>query len=195
MIQIILSADIDQDIDIIPDLMKIEKQVYEPEYCGEYESIRARFLENKDTFVLAYDDTQMIGYLCFLPISEELYYEFIYSDIFHDDDILPKDIMHYYNGVNLYLLSIAILPQYQNTDVIIQMTNTFSKYLEKKAHNGIIIGNIVASAVTDDGEKFLQNLGFQVLKRVDSQFTLYHFNYCSNYNSDKQKFTEDKEVY
>jgi len=51
------------------------------------------------------------------------------------------------------------------------------------------------SSKFDDGEKFLQNLGFQVLKRVDSQFTLYHFNYCSNYNSDKQKFTEDKEVY
>ena len=34
MIQIILSADIDQDIDIIPDLMEIEKQVYLPAYCG-----------------------------------------------------------------------------------------------------------------------------------------------------------------
>ena len=195
MIQIKLSIDIKHDIDIIPVLMEIEKQVYIPAYCGEYESIRARFLKNKDTFVLAYDDNQMIGYLCFLPISQELYYELINSDTFHDDDILPKDISDYYNGVNLYLLSIAILPQYQNTDVIIQMTNTFSKYLEKKAHNGIIIGNIVASAVTDDGEKFLQNLGFQVLKRLDNQYTLYHLNYCNNYNTGTPILTENKEGY
>ena len=82
-------------------------------------------------------------------------------------------------------LSIAILPHYQNTDVIIQMSNAFSNYLEAKAHNGIIINNIVASAVTDDGEKCLQNLGFQVLKRVDNQYTLYHLHYGNNYNSGK----------
>lgn len=176
MINLRYSVDLDKSIDIVPDLMNIEKKVYVPEYCGEYESIQARYCKNRDTFILAYDDDKMIGYLCFLPISQRLYNELINTETFHDDDISPDDIENYHDGVNLYLLSIAILPEYQNSDVIIKMTSEFSNFVKNKEENGIKFNNIVASAVSEDGEKLLSHLGFNKIKTVEDQYVLYGYN-------------------
>lgn len=58
---------------IINDLMKIESDVYLPAYCGEYTSIENRFNKFKDMFVIAYDGIDIIGYLCYFPISKRLH--------------------------------------------------------------------------------------------------------------------------
>ena len=169
------SRDIDKNI--IQDLIDIESMVYEKKYCGTYPTIEARYKKNNDTFVLAYDEGRMVGYLCFLPISDSLYRDIVETDQFHDDDISPEDVIQFHNHVNLYLVSIAILPSYQNTAVIVEMTKAFFRFLKEKREQNICVSNILASAVTEDGVKFLQRLGFQKLKTVDEQYSLFILNY------------------
>ncbi len=169
------SRDIKENI--IQDLIDIESKVYEEKYRGEYQSIKARYQKNNDTFVLAYDKERMIGYLCFIPISNILYNDLIGTNNFHDDDIKPEDITQYYDNVNLYIISIAILPSYQDTEVIREMTKAFFIFLKEKREQNICINNILASAVTVDGTKYLEKLRFKKVKKVKGEYTLFKLNY------------------
>lgn len=178
------SKDIKENI--IGDILDIESAVYEEKYRGTYESIQARYNKNKDTFILAYDKNRMVGYLCFLPITDNLYDEIIQANNLHDDDILPEDITGFYNKVNLYLISIAIIPQFQDTEVIKEMTVAFFSLLKKMREDNICINNIIASTVTKDGEKYLKRLNFRKLKSIDDEYALYHINYRKEHvNYDK----------
>lgn len=94
--------------EIISELIKIEEDVYLPEYQGEYESIRKRFHKFKEMFVLAYDKDVLIGYLCFFPISKLLYKEIVRKEGFHDDDIDSKDVCKLSDKNHIYFLSIAL---------------------------------------------------------------------------------------
>ncbi|TAH62416.1 MAG: hypothetical protein EWM50_05500 [Gottschalkiaceae bacterium] len=162
---------------IIQEILDIESAVYDKKYRGTYESIQARYNKNKDTFILAYDNNKMIGYLCFLPITDILYDEIISANRFHDDNISAENITNFYDKVNLYLISIAIIPAYQDTDVIKEMTYAFFTLLNDMRERNICINNIIASAVTNDGEKYLIRLGFKQLKSIHDEYTIYHINY------------------
>lgn len=173
------SKDVDENI--ISDLIRIESLAYEEKYRGEYESIEARYKKNKDTFILAYDQGMMVGYLCFLPISDTLYHEILEIDTLHDDDISPSDVMQFYDGVNVYIVSISIIPQYQNTEAVKEMTNAFFQVLKEKRQENICINDLLASAVTYDGEKYLKNQGFKKIKTVDGQYSLYILPYSKEW--------------
>lgn len=93
--------------EIISELIKIEEDVYLPEYQEEYESIRKRFHKFKEMFVLAYDKDVLIGYLCFFPISKKLHEEIVGEEGFHDD-IDAADVCKLSDKNHVYFLSIAL---------------------------------------------------------------------------------------
>ena len=121
----ILSSDAHTDDSIIPELMKIEADVYAPDFRGGYDSICARFHKDREMFVLACDGERIVGYLCFFPISKKLHGEIIHETAFRDDDILPEDITGFGKNNYIYLLSIALYKSYQGQGIGKRMMNTF----------------------------------------------------------------------
>lgn len=148
---------------IIRDLMRIEENVYPPEYRGEYSPIQKRFAKNREMFVLARDDDFIIGYLCFMPINDELFHQIADEGRFHDDDITPDSITRYMPGSHIYLLSVAVLKKYQDTSVAEGMTKAFFEFLDRKSDAGAPPADILAATVTPSGEKYIKRLGFTLL--------------------------------
>ena len=148
--------------EVIYELMKIEKDVYAPEYCGEYDLICRRFHKYRDMFILAYDEDKIIGYLCFFPISKKLYNEILYTRKFHDDDIEPGDVMAMSANNNIYFLSIALYKKYHGKGIGKAMMDTFFSDMKKEKNNGHNIDDIVASVVTNQGENIMKKYGFSI---------------------------------
>lgn len=173
-IRLIYSDQKTQD-DVIYDLMEVEKEAYIPEYRGEFEAIRKRFEEYKEMFVLAYDNEKLIGYLCFFPVSDRLYEELLNEDKFHDDDILPEDIRTPAESGHIYLLSIALKDHYKGMGIGTAMMNTFWEKIRYYRENGCLIKDVLASAVTEEGNRLIRKAGFELVKdhSKTSRYLLY----------------------
>ena len=76
----------DLDISFINDVVEIDSMVYPAHLQGTFDELCDRFNANRDSYVLLYDDTDLVGYLCLFPIKEELYEEIISNDRVYDSD-------------------------------------------------------------------------------------------------------------
>ena len=148
---------------IIDDLMRIESDVYLSDYCGEYSSIEGRFNKFKDMFVLAYDGSTIIGYLCYFPISKRLHDDLLLKEGFHDDDIMPDDVKTLTESNNIYLLSIALYKKYQGQGIGRMMFEAFESKIREEKMKGCVIEDVIASVVTKQGESLLKKGGFKLV--------------------------------
>lgn len=156
--------------DIIYDLMDIEKDVYKESERGHFDSIERRFNRNKEMFVLLYDDDKLIGYLCFFPITKELHDKILNNDNFYDDNIAAEDVVSYDKENYIYLISIALYKKYHNQGLGKKMMDAFMKKLVEIKHSGYRINDILASAVSMQGERIAKKYGFTVLNDKSKQF-------------------------
>ncbi len=161
---ILTYSDNETSEDIVYDLMKVEESAYEPEYRGEYDSILRRFRKYKEMFVLASCRGRIVGYLCFFPISRRLHDDIMYSDTFHDDDIAESDVMHLGASNNIYLLSVALMKEYQNQGIGKRMMESFFARMRQYAGNGCDIEDILASVVTGQGESLAREFNMKEIK-------------------------------
>lgn len=160
----IFSSGAETNDSIIAELMKIEADVYAPDFRGKYDSICARFHKDREMFVLAYDGKRIIGYLCFFPISKKLHSEIIHETAFRDDDILPEDILGYRESNYIYLLSIALYKAYQRKGIGKRMMNAFFEVLQNKKKFGHDTVDVLASVVTEQGRKIAEEYGFSPVR-------------------------------
>ncbi len=75
-------------------------------------------------------------------------------------------------GNHVYILSLAIHPDYQNRNAIITLSNAFVSYLQKLEADGCHIADLLATAVSDDGKKAAYNYMFRQLRRLDDGNTV-----------------------
>lgn len=150
-------------VDIIYDLLEIEKKAYLPHHRGEFSSIEKRFVKNKEMLALIYDDEQLVGYLCFFPVSRQLHHQIVSEGLYRDDDILPEDVEGYTDCTYLYIISIAVTPDYQNGAPARMLMSALWDFLKGKEAEGIHVQDITAAAVTPDGERFLRRTGFEMI--------------------------------
>ncbi len=164
------------DEKIIRDLMKIETDVYEPEYRGEYEAINRRFQKLREMFVLAYDEKKLIGYLCFFPISDRLFHELMNKNFFHDDDIQPDDVMEWKETNHIYLLSIALYRNYHGKRIGVKMMQAFFDRIKVRQDEGKRTNDILASVVTKEGEGLAKKFGFTLIRdlTVTNKYKLFY---------------------
>ena len=160
--------------DFIKDVMCLDSLAYNEDMQGTYDSISNRFKKNKESYILAYDNKKLIGYICFFPISDELYSEMLISDAMKDDDISPDDIVSYKEGKkhNIFIISIVIDPSYRDKEAIKLITNEFIKFIKEKNENDYIIDKVLATTVSDDGFKFATKLNFKVYKTYEKNYKL-----------------------
>ncbi|MCR4642124.1 MAG: GNAT family N-acetyltransferase [Lachnospiraceae bacterium] len=136
--------------------MAIETEVYVEDMRGEYDNILARFRKYPEMFFIAYDEDHVVGYFCFFPICQKLYDQ-IMEGLFRDDDITPAEIVPIEEARHMYILSVAILKEYQDTGIADEMMRRFEEVISR--HH---IQNVLASTVTEDGEKYAIRYGYRM---------------------------------
>ncbi len=159
--------------DFIADVLKIDSLVYPEDMRGTYCSVNERFMSNRDSYLLVYDDDRLVGYLCLFPITDELYSSFASSDVMVDDNITPSQICKYRYINNLFLISVAILPRYRNKTAVVMLTEELKTWIRNNNETGYVINSITAIAISEDGSKFLKSLQFELVRVIEGNHELF----------------------
>ena len=161
----------------IEDVFAIDRAVYSPALCGKIENLYKRYDFCPDSFILVYDGDTLAGYLNMFPISDGLYHELNAPDFFRmrDDDIEPREMQAWSQEKenDLFIISVAILPEYRGGETIKLLGNTCLAFLREKDEAGYKIGSISGSAISIGGEKFLKRFGGKFIKELEDGYKYY----------------------
>ena len=163
--------------DFIPAILKLDEKVYAADLTGSYRSVKERYDANKDSYLLAIEEAtkEIIGYLCFFPITTELKENMKRSDVMIDDIIKGSDIIPYEQGKKhtVYIISVVVHPNYKGKGVSRLLTQALVDFIQEKAALEITIEELLATAVSIGGKNLLQHLDFQEEKTLDGGYTLF----------------------
>jgi len=149
-------------------IQKIDHAVFHENGLASMQSDIDRYEAYRDSYIFALVDDEIVGYLCYFPITENFYKMVIKGDKVYDGDITSTDICNLNEESNyIFLLSVAILPEYQNKGI----SKQFSRIL-KEAFVNIKIKDMVSYAFTIGGEHFLNVLGLKKYKDMEDGIKL-----------------------
>ena len=167
----------DVDVAFLDKLDRVDEACYEPKYWGETEHTVARFEKNCHSFVFVVDDAidELAGYINFFPCEQGLYEDNLFaSQTIRDDDITPDEVAPWRDDANhLFIISLAIHPDYQGGEAIRLLTRGFVEYLNQMQEAGFPITDIAATAVSPHGRKALRNLLFRELRTLEDGNIVY----------------------
>ena len=165
----------DLDIKLINNILKIDALVYPEHLQGSFDEVHARFNANREMFVLLYDESEIIGYICFFPIVDTLYESILSEDKMFDSDIPSEMIQAYepHKTYKLYVISAVIHPDYQGKGLSRLLVDGFHKFLLDKNKKGINFSSALATSVTSEGEALCRKLGFTEKKRLSSGYAVH----------------------
>ena len=158
-------------------LVPVDQACYDEAYWGDPQKTVDRWLKNCQSFVFVEDDAtgELAGYINFFPCEEGLYRDNLERcDVIRDDDILPEEVAPYRPDANhLFIISLAVHPRYQGTEVIRLLSNGFVDYLNRLQAAGFPITDIMGTAVSPHGKKALANYLFREVRTLSDGNTVY----------------------
>ena len=162
------------DKDFINTILEIDASVYPLNLQGTFDEVYGRFKANRDTYVLLYCDDKLIGYFCFFPIKKILYDEIVNHDKLYDSDIPGKMLEQYeaFKTYKLYVISTAILPEYQKKGLSKYLIKGFFKFILDKKKNNIVFSSALSTSVTPEGKIMLKKMGFKKIKTISDEYSL-----------------------
>jgi len=154
----------------------LDTLVYDDIYHVDTTQCEEWFAVNPDIYVMAKDVTtnRIIAYVNISPVTDECYDRIKKGDFIDtgitSDMILSYDMPFPYS---LYFSSIVIHPDYQNTEVFMEIFNAIvDKFITLGEHE-VFIRRMIADAVTKNGEKFCRLFGMTKLKGSNHDSSLY----------------------
>lgn len=162
------------DPEFLNDILELDAMVYEDDLQGSYASLKERLDANDEMYLLLYEKENLIGYICFFPITNQLSDSIYKDDTIHDDDITKDDIEIYHKNkkTDIYILSVVINPNNKDYKATQLLVESFVKYIDDKIKSGYKLGKILGTAVSDKGERFLENLYLKEVKRIENDYIL-----------------------
>ena len=154
----------------------LDALVYDDIYLVTVEQCEEWIAVNPDIYVLA-KDTQTQRYIAYAnltPVTDECYDRIKKGD-FIDTGITADMVLSYDMPCpyNLYFSSIVIHPDYQNTEVFMEIFNAIvDKFITLGEHE-VFIRRMIADAVTKNGEKFCKLFGMTKIKDSNHSSSLY----------------------
>jgi len=158
------------EYDFIPDILQIDAQVYDAKLQGTYESVNARFKANKDSYVLAFNNSKLIGYICFFPVSADFNQKLEEGQTVFDDNISSKDIVEYSENIEhtIFLISAVTKPEFHGKGIGTELMRRLFSFLSEKKQDGYAIKSIFSFAYTAGGEALCRKFGFDEIKMFSS---------------------------
>ena len=160
----------------IKEAVMLDELVYDDIYHVDNTQCEEWFAANPDIYVMARDNIsgRIIAYVNVSPVTEECY-ERIKKGDFIDTGITSEMILSYDMPFpySVYFSSIVIHPDYQNTEVFMQMFNAIVKKYVLLGEHDVFVRRMIADAVTPNGEKFCKLFGMQKVKSSNHESTLY----------------------
>lgn len=154
--------------EIFDAIQRIDNAVFHENGLATKESDIARYEAYRDSYIFAVHEKEIVGYVCWFPITEAFHQDIVRAEHVYDGDISPEDICGLRERKNyLFLLSVAILPTFQKQGI----SRKFSELLSGELRD-IDIADIVSYAFTSGGEHFLNGLGLAAVKDMEDGIKL-----------------------
>ncbi len=160
----------------IQQAITLDKLVYDEIYHVDENVCEEWFKTNPDIYVMAKDikTNQIIAYVNIAPVTEECY-DMIRQGDFIDvkmtaDMLLSYDMPGPYS---LYFSSIVIHPDYQNSEVFMEILNAIIDKIISLGRQEVFIHKMLADAVTSNGLKFCKLFGMQKVNTSNHNSSLY----------------------
>lgn len=154
----------------------LDRLVYDDIYLVTVEQCEEWIAVNPDIYVLAKDvqTDQYIAYANITPVTDECY-ERIKNGDFIDTGITADMVLSYDMPFpySLYFSSIVIHPDYQNSEVFMEIFNAIVDKFIMLGEHEVFIRRMIADAVTKNGEKFCRLFGMTKVKESDHNSSLY----------------------
>ena len=158
---------VDNIEEYIDDIITLDDDFYDQAYLWDNDYQRKVYDRNHDSFIAVSLDNKLVGYINYLSITKELYNQMKESNEIVDDFKL-EDIIPFGDEIYLTVNSIVILKEHQDGEVIKIINNEFLKKI-----NNLSIKGINTIAISPDGNKWAQKMGFTLYKKLDDGNTLY----------------------
>lgn len=154
----------------------LDRLVYDDIYYVDTTQCEKWFDVNPDIYIMAKDTkiNRIIAYVNISPVTDECY-ERIKNGDFIDTGITADMILSYDMPFpySLYFSSIVIHPDYQNTEVFMEIFNAIVDKFIILGEREVFIRRMIADAVTKNGEKFCRLFGMTKIKGSDHDSSLY----------------------
>lgn len=152
----------------INDVLRLDSKVYPRKLQGTFDSVNGRYQRNKQSYILAYDNNELIGYICFLNISKHLRNQLLNNPLSNDDLINPNDIIKFTKQEpnTLYIISIVVNKKYRGQGVGGSLVRELKKFIMSLIKKDYAFDYVYGVAVTRAGYKLAKKNGFMVTKRL-----------------------------
>jgi len=182
-----------KDYGFISDILRINAVINEPYLLNSDESTKALFDANEESYILAYHNFVVVGYICFFPIKNDMVERFKGNSVTLDIEINAENIREYpkktkakaeaevenKDEYNIFIHSIAVLPSHQGRGVGTGLINEMFASLSTKIQFGLNIDSVYTITHTNAaGSWFINKAGFKVHERpVDNEKRLLYYKY------------------
>jgi hypothetical protein len=143
-------------------VIDIDRQTLPEKYVTSLDKLIERTEACPESFITVSGNEQLLGYINFFPIVPSTLQELISGNIPNDIVLGRNDVIAYTSTreMDVYIITIAIRPEWQHTLVIRLLTRHFADFIRKKSDEGILIRHLYASVISESGEKLLRRMGF-----------------------------------
>ena len=154
---------------ILETIQKIDRLSFHKNTFASLESDVERYEAYENSYFLVLHDDEVIGYLCYFPVTKDFYNRVLEENRVYDGDIRGLDVRGFQDdGPNyVFVMSVAILPGHRGKGL--------SKYLAKALEDELSrheIDDVVSYAVSSSGERFLSGLGLRPFKDMGNDVKL-----------------------
>ena len=144
--------------------VELDKLCFEEDEQATVEIYTEWNKKNKNLFTLMYEDDKLIGYINFLPLTEECI-SLIRQGVKKDSDITKDDILNYekHDTYTCLFVSLVVHPDYQNTNAMIRLLTAWRKHIEEEIIDrmNITIDSILVDCVNDKIKELVTRLDFK----------------------------------
>jgi len=156
------------DLEKLTQVYHLDKSVYTEAMAGNIESDSKRFKKVPESFLLLYEDDQIIGYICFFPVTDVFYEGMLSSDKLYDNNIVPKDMETFVKNQkhHIFIISMVINPDFKARGLFRLLTKAFKDRIKQYNEEGYIITDISGYAVSGAGEHILRSFGCKIVKEI-----------------------------
>jgi len=157
--------------DFFEDILKLN--IAQDKKCNN-ENLKTAFKKNKESYILAYRGMELIGYICFFPISKQLSSK-IQNTKSVDDKIKPDDILSKCpenKETDVVIISVAVLRDYQNKGIAKELANRLFATLSEKIQAGCKIKNVFGYCYTTAGASLCHDYGFNFHKQTQDHYIM-----------------------
>ena len=153
---------------------KLDKLNYDVPYRWSKDELVQLTKGDKHNYIFIKDKNQVIGYVNFINLKEDIYDKMYNSDLIYDSFTLEElTSFNKKNRLYLNLNSVAVKNEYNNNDTIEKIARAIKRYINKNRKNKYNIRKICIFTVNEFERKVVEAANFNLIKSINNECQFY----------------------